>query len=133
VDAAPVWSVTCFFVARDWRGRGLTVRLLKAAAALARHHGARWIEGYPVDTRGGRTADAFVFTGTLGAFRSAGFREVARRSPTRPVMRRALRASARQPPAKQRSQPGRSIVDSDSFRRLAASCHVSRKTRLGGA
>lgn len=90
VDATPVWAITCFFVASDWRRRGLTVRLLRAAADFARSHGARHLEGYPVDTRGRATASAFIFPGTASAFQAAGFREVARRSATRPIVRLAL-------------------------------------------
>jgi len=89
VDGEPVWSVTCFFVARGWRGRGITGALLGAAAAHARRAGARLLEGYPVAPRG-RTADAWLYTGLATTFARGGFEEVARRSPTRPVMRLAL-------------------------------------------
>ncbi len=89
VDAQPVWSVTCFFVVRAWRGRGVTGTLLEAAKDFARQHGAQMLEGYPVDP-GGRAADVFVFTGLASVFRRAGFVDVARRSPTRPVLRCAL-------------------------------------------
>jgi GNAT superfamily N-acetyltransferase len=95
VDEEPVWSVTCFYVARDHRRRGITVGLLGAAAELAAKRGAKLIEGYPVEPKGGESPDAWVYTGLAGAFRKAGFREVARRSPTRPIMRRALRRRAR--------------------------------------
>lgn len=90
VDARPVWSVVCFFVARPHRGKGLAKALLKAAVAFAARRGARIVEGYPVAPRA-RTADAFVWTGLATTFRAAGFREVARRSPTRPIMRYAVR------------------------------------------
>jgi GNAT superfamily N-acetyltransferase len=86
-----VWSVVCFFVTKAWRGRGVTVRLLEAAARYAAQHGATMLEGYPVAAKSRQSA-AFVWTGLASAFASAGFEEVARRSPTRPVMRRALRA-----------------------------------------
>lgn len=86
VDARPVWSVVCFFVARPWRGRGLTLALLEAAKAFVRGQGGSLLEGYPVEPAA-RQADAFVFTGLAAAFRRAGFTEVARRSPTRPIMR----------------------------------------------
>jgi GNAT superfamily N-acetyltransferase len=91
IDDKPVWSVTCFFVARRHRRTGLTVRLLEEAARYARTRGATMLEGYPVEPGKGPMADAWVFTGLAGAFRRAGFREVARPSKTRPIMRRALR------------------------------------------
>lgn len=91
IDAMPVWSVTCFFVGREHRRRGVTVALLEAAAAYAERRGARMLEGYPVEPRAGSWPDAFAWTGIAAAFRKAGFREVARPSATRPIMRRALR------------------------------------------
>jgi len=90
VDEKAVWSVPCFFVAREARGRGLTVALLKAACAWAAANGARIVEGYPNDAHQ-RMAPAFAWFGLASAYRAAGFREVARRSPTRPIMRRAVR------------------------------------------
>ena len=86
VDDRPVWSVVCFFVARAWRGRGVSLALLEAAKEFAQHHGARALEGYPVEP-GRPQADAFVFTGLASTFRRAGFTEVARRAPTRPILR----------------------------------------------
>jgi GNAT superfamily N-acetyltransferase len=95
VDETEVWSVPCFFVRRDQRGLGLTVRLLRAAARQASRSGARVLEGYPLDLSGARTAPAFAWWGLRPAFEAAGFCEVARRSPTRPIMRRLLRRGAR--------------------------------------
>lgn len=89
VDNQPVWSVTCFFVAKEYRRRGVTVALLEAGADYAREHDASILESYPTDASR-QQADAFVYTGLASAFRCAGFKEVARRSPTRPIMRRAL-------------------------------------------
>lgn len=92
VDDAPVWSVTCFFVTRDRRGRGVSTVLLRAAAEHARSRGARMLEGYPVVSRSGKMPDAFAWTGLPGSFERAGFREVARPSASRRIMRKALRA-----------------------------------------
>lgn len=89
LDDQPVWSVTCFFVARAFRRRGLTVALLEAAAEFARKHGAKILEGYPTEPRKDQP-DAFVYTGLASAFRKAGFKEVARRSPSRPIFRLQL-------------------------------------------
>jgi GNAT superfamily N-acetyltransferase len=85
-DRSDVWSVPCFFVARAHRRHGLTAALLAAAVDHAARRGARVVEGYPVEPAG-EQADVFVYTGLASAFRRAGFREAARRSPTRPVMR----------------------------------------------
>ncbi len=87
VDDEAVWSVVCFFVARPFRRKGVTSRLLKAAVAYAGENGAAIVEGYPVDPRSGQMPDAFAYTGLASMFRSAGFVEVLRRSPTRPIMR----------------------------------------------
>jgi GNAT superfamily N-acetyltransferase len=89
VDDQPVWSVTCFFVARPWRRRGVSTALLDAAVDFARTNGARIVEGYPVDAARDQP-DPFVFTGLPAAFRRAGFKEVLRRSPRRPIMRRLI-------------------------------------------
>lgn len=91
VDDRPVWSVTCFFVARAWRRRGVTVALLRAAPRFVAARGGRWLEGYPAEPARGGWPDAYAYHGTVSAFRQAGFREVARPSKTRAIMRRAAR------------------------------------------
>jgi GNAT superfamily N-acetyltransferase len=102
VDDTPVWAVTCFFVAKPYRGRGIMTRLLQAAKDHARRHGATLLEGYPVEPSKGRLPDPFVYTGLPSAYRAAGFVEVARRSPTRPIMRCTLEASGRRRSRKQK-------------------------------
>ncbi len=92
VDDTAVWSVSCLFVRRGYRGCGVSVKLLKAAVDFARQHGAPAVEGYPNDPKA-TMADAFAWTGIASAFEKAGFQEVARRSSNRPIMRRKLRRS----------------------------------------
>ena len=91
VDDAPVWSIVCFFVARDYRRQGLSVALLQGAVDHARQHGARIVEGYPVEPTKPPVPAVFAFTGLAAAYRKARFKEVARRSETRPIMRRRIR------------------------------------------
>ncbi len=86
VDEQPVWSIVCFFVAKEYRRTGVSVKLLKAAIDFVRERGGRIVEGYPVEPRKDQP-DAFVWTGLASAFIKAGFREVERRSETRPIMR----------------------------------------------
>lgn len=92
VDDRPVWSIVCFFVPREARGRGLARKMLRAAVDFARSRGARLVEGYPVDIHGPTDPEG-LFVGTSSMFADAGFREVARRKPTRPVMRRTLQST----------------------------------------
>jgi GNAT superfamily N-acetyltransferase len=93
VDAKPVWSIICFVVPSRHRGQGVARALLRAAIAHAKRAGATLLEAYPVDPK--RTdADAYWF-GTRSMYDAEGFVEVARRSPGRPVMRKALRPARR--------------------------------------
>ncbi len=89
VDDVDVWSVVCSYVPKRYRGQGLQHRLLAAAIDFARQNGAGLLEAYPVD-KPGRSHDDFMFFGSRSLYERAGFTEVARRSPTRVVMRLAL-------------------------------------------
>lgn len=91
VDDLPVWSVSCFFVRREYRRRGVTRALLEAAAAEARKRGAKILEGYPVEPKEWAVAaTSFAWTGFPSPYLAAGFREVLRRTPNRPILRREL-------------------------------------------
>jgi GNAT superfamily N-acetyltransferase len=87
VDHRPVWSITCFFIAKPWRHRGLTVTLLRAVVAFAARQDCKIVEGYPVEPKNSDMPDVFASTGIASAFRKAGFRDVARRAATRPIVR----------------------------------------------
>jgi GNAT superfamily N-acetyltransferase len=90
VDDADVWSIVCTFVDKAHRGGGIQRKLLAAAVDYARRRGVRLLEAYPVD-KATRSHDDFMFFGSRSLYERAGFHEVARRSPTRVVMRRRLR------------------------------------------
>jgi GNAT superfamily N-acetyltransferase len=90
VDEKPVWSIVCFFIAKPYRKKGLTVSLLKYVVEYCRKQGAKIVEGYPIDPKKPNMPDVFAWTGFMSAFQRAGFKEVARRSETRPIMRYEL-------------------------------------------
>ena len=92
VDDEPVWSIVCFYIDRRFRHMGLGKQLLEAAADHAARKGARIVEGYPWDTTTGRRiSNAEAYIGLLPMFEAAGFREVARRSTSRPIVRKEVR------------------------------------------
>jgi GNAT superfamily N-acetyltransferase len=86
VDERPVWSIVCFVVPSEHRGQGVARALLDGAVAYAKRHGATLVEGYPFD-RPGRSKDDVMWFGAKSMFDAAGFEEVARRKPQRPVVR----------------------------------------------
>lgn len=86
VDDRPVWSVICFVVPPERRGQGVARALLDAAIVWARRQGATLIEAYPVD-RPERSGDDAMWFGPKSMYDRAGFREVARRRPQRPIVR----------------------------------------------
>jgi len=91
VDENTVWSVVCFFIHKNYRKKGLSTALLNAAKKFVKSSGGKIIEGYPVEPKKDKMPDAFAWTGISAAFETAGFKEVARRSETRPIMRYYLK------------------------------------------
>jgi GNAT superfamily N-acetyltransferase len=88
IDDKPVWSVVCFFVAKPFRGQGVSTKLLEAAVDYARRHGARIVEGYP-SRSGKKQQDSIVYTGLVSAFQKVGFVQVAN-SKAKTIMRYTL-------------------------------------------
>jgi len=87
VDEKSVWSVVCFFIHKNFRNKGLSIALLNAAKRFVKSSGGKILEGYPIEPKKDKIPDVFAWTGISAAFQSAGFKEVARRSETRPIMR----------------------------------------------
>jgi GNAT superfamily N-acetyltransferase len=86
-----VWSVTCFFVRREHRDKGLTKQMLAAAVRHARKRGAKIVEGYGV----ARSSPSYRHMGFIGLFKGAGFEEVGREGTRRHVMQLPTRRSRR--------------------------------------
>jgi GNAT superfamily N-acetyltransferase len=91
-DEPGLWAVTCFVVRVGKRRQGLSEVLLEGAVDLARRHGARVVEAYPLDTTVRTASAAELFHGPLSVFQRLGFTEVGERtSKARPVVRLDLR------------------------------------------
>ena len=96
VDDRPVWSISCFFVAKAHRRQGLMRHLIEAAVKQAAEQGAEWVEGYPIDLETpqlqGQDLGSYAgYMGMASAYRAAGFVEVGRASDTQLIMRRECR------------------------------------------
>lgn len=90
VDDTPVWTVTCFYVREDVRGRGLTGRLLEAVKAHVHEHGGIAVEGYPEEPAELADTGTPGYMGLIPAFERAGFEPIAELSNGRPVYRAVL-------------------------------------------
>ena len=98
IDVGRSYAITCFFIRTGYRKRGLTKRLAEAAIDFARVNGAAAVEVCAIDPEKPLTwGEGFV--GVASVFAALGFREVARRSPRRPLMRLMLRGDAERGPA----------------------------------
>lgn len=89
-DISGVWSVTCFYVHRSARRKGVTSLLLDAAVQYAADAGATSVEGYPIDTEGRSLQAGELYHGRLAMFLDAGFELVERRGTRRALVSRAL-------------------------------------------
>ncbi len=103
IDEEPVWSITCFFINKNFRRKGVSTEMLKSVidfcrklnkapaptqARKSRSTGkkVKILEGYPTVPYSGNIPAAFAWTGIPSAFIKAGFVEAARRSKIRPIM-----------------------------------------------
>lgn len=73
VDDRSVWSIVCFFVERPHRHTGLMSQLLGAAVDYAQKHGAKIVEGYPVERKDRRYSGSELYMGVASVFQEAGF------------------------------------------------------------
>ncbi|MGQ0548452.1 MAG: GNAT family N-acetyltransferase [Armatimonadota bacterium] len=94
VDAVPVWSLSCFYVRKGYRKRGVTSALIAAALRAAKRAGAPALEAYPLDANLTPSASG---TGYVSTFVRAGFKIVAHRVPPRPIMRYYLEPADEEP------------------------------------
>jgi GNAT superfamily N-acetyltransferase len=76
IDDAPVWAIGCFLIRVGYRRRGVAGALLAGLVDYAREAGAPGIEGYPIDTEGGRVDTTSAYVGTTAMFEKVGFRRV---------------------------------------------------------
>jgi GNAT superfamily N-acetyltransferase len=84
VDDVPVWSLSCLYVRKGYRRKGVTAALIAAALKAAKRAHAPALEAYPLDADETPSASG---TGFASTFKRLGFKTVARHVPPRPVMR----------------------------------------------
>ena len=76
IDAKPVWSITCFFIKKEFRRMGLSQQLIKGAVDFAKKKKIKTLEAYPAIPYNEKVPHAFLWVGVLSSFIKNGFKIV---------------------------------------------------------
>lgn len=71
--APPDWRITCFFVGRSHRHRGVASVALGGALQQIAERGGGTVESYPEDTAGRKVSGSFLHNATVALFEAQGF------------------------------------------------------------
>jgi GNAT superfamily N-acetyltransferase len=70
----PDWRITCFFVDRDYRRKGVASFALKGALREISRLGGGSVESYPEEAEGRPVSSSFLHNGTVSMFEREGFK-----------------------------------------------------------
>ena len=90
----PDWRITCFFVDRDYRRKGVASAALKGALQEIRRLGGGTVESYPEDVEGRSVSGSFLYNATVSMFEQQGFRRVRRLGKNHWVVTRRVRKAS---------------------------------------
>lgn len=90
IDDRQVWSVTCFFIKKEYRRQGLSRQLIAAAVAYARKQKIKILEAYPAIPYDDKVPAPFLWVGVLSAFIDNGFSVVRQNGKSRAMVRLEL-------------------------------------------
>jgi GNAT superfamily N-acetyltransferase len=86
----PDWRITCFFVDRDHRQKGVAEAALRGALRIISANGGGTVDAYPIATHGKRHKNSFLWGGTESMFSRVGFRTVGPLGMTKVLMRKVI-------------------------------------------
>jgi GNAT superfamily N-acetyltransferase len=89
VDLTPDYRITCIFVDRKYRRKGVTEVALGGAVDLIAEAGGGIVEGYPHDTGDGKKV-AVLYNSTRASYERAGFDHIRSKGKRNCVMRRTV-------------------------------------------
>lgn len=98
----PDWRITCFFVDRDYRGKGVASFALKGALREISRLGGGTVESYPEDAAGRSVSASFLHNGTVSMFEREGFKRSRHLGKNHWVVTKVVRKSSRKRPPAQR-------------------------------
>ncbi|MBL0343868.1 GNAT family N-acetyltransferase [Candidatus Villigracilis affinis] len=96
LEKLPDWRITCFFVDREYRGKGVTSAALEGALKEIARLGGGTVESYPEDVEGRSVSGSFLYNGAISIFERLGFKRMRRLGQNHWVVKKVVRA-ARKP------------------------------------
>jgi len=90
IDDKPVWSITCFFVKKEFRKMGLSQKMIQAVIEYAAKNNIKMLEAYPVIPYAEKIPPPFLWVGVLSAFTSNGFTIVQQNGKSKTIVRRLI-------------------------------------------
>ena len=90
VGTQELWRITCFFVDRDYRGKGVAKLALKTALESIKRQGGGIVEAYPVVSKKMAAVAEWRWFGTPSMFEKVGFKHVAPLGTSGVLMRRTV-------------------------------------------
>lgn len=87
IDDEPVWSITCLFISKNYRRKGISTELIKAAINYCKLNEVKIIESYPTVPYDSKVSGAFLWTGIPSSYEKAGFALAEKRSKWKLMMR----------------------------------------------
>jgi GNAT superfamily N-acetyltransferase len=94
LETLPDWRITCFFVDKAHRGKGVANLALKGAVQEIRRLGGGVIESYPEDAANRKVSSAFLFNGEMAMFEREGFKRSRRIGKDHWVVAKRVRRTA---------------------------------------
>ena len=85
-----LWRMSCFFVDRDYRGRGVARTALKAALESIKEQGGGVVEAYPVVSKALSAEAQWIWFGTPSMFRRERFKPVSPLGTSYLLMRKTI-------------------------------------------
>jgi GNAT superfamily N-acetyltransferase len=76
LTSLPDWRITCFFVDKAYRGRGVSALALAGALEEISRLGGGTVESYPEDVAGRAVSASFLYNSRLSIFERQGFERV---------------------------------------------------------
>lgn len=87
IDDKKVWSLVCFFVDKNFRGRNLGLKLISGAVEYVKSQRGKIIEAYPSIIKSEKAAPVSTYMGFQKIYEEAGFSVVHQPSKAKLIMR----------------------------------------------